>query len=316
MDAPHQFLLVGLPASGKTTFLAALWHVVESNEVDASLRLATYDGDYAYLNQIRDKWLRGEAVGRTQTAPRPVHLPLVAQTTVDDAIDNGATGESFALDIPDMSGETFRDQWRSREWTTDFDALARRANGVLFFVHPDIKESREIADIAIAVGDTSGAVGDASGEAGEDSQDWEEETASAHQVATGKPWTPDESSTQIVAVELLQFLRRAAPSGPFSVAVVVSAWDLVPPTLHADEPPVPTRWVEERLPLLWQYLESNRGDVRWTAFGISAQGGDLESDGFKEGLAGVLDHAERVRVVAETGHEGHDISAPLVWLLG
>ena len=293
MDAPKQFLLVGLPESGKTTFLAALWHAVESDEVEASLRLAGYVGDHKYLNQIRDRWLQGKPVGRTQTgAAKPVRLQLTAPST----------DETLTLDIPDMNGEAFRDQWKDRKWTTEFDALAEQADGVLFFVHPDkIKESREIADIEHAVGDEP-----------------EDELAPDVEAAEkpGRPWSPEDASTQVVAVELLQFLlHRAPPSRPLAVAVVVSAWDLVLPSIYDGRPPEPARWVEERLPLLWQFLEANPERLRWAPFGVSAQGGDLESDDFKESLTEILDHARRVQVVSAGGGESHDVAAPLIWLM-
>ena len=39
----HQ-LVVGLPGSGKTTFLAALWHALESAEVSLALQLTEVHG--------------------------------------------------------------------------------------------------------------------------------------------------------------------------------------------------------------------------------------------------------------------------------
>jgi stage III sporulation protein SpoIIIAA len=49
-------LIIGLPETGKTTFLAALWHVVTSEEVNESLRLERLHGDSKYLNEISAKW--------------------------------------------------------------------------------------------------------------------------------------------------------------------------------------------------------------------------------------------------------------------
>ena len=52
---PFQCLMAGLPGTGKTTFLAALWHVAKSHEVEGSMRLEKREGDQEYLNrsQIR-----------------------------------------------------------------------------------------------------------------------------------------------------------------------------------------------------------------------------------------------------------------------
>ncbi len=46
-------VIIGLPASGKTTFLAALWHLVTARDVDTVLRFGTLRvGDAAHLNAI------------------------------------------------------------------------------------------------------------------------------------------------------------------------------------------------------------------------------------------------------------------------
>lgn len=292
-------LLVGPPGTGKTTFLAALWHVVESDEVDAALRLGSYVGDYEYLNAIRDRWLRAEAVDRTPTgASHDVHLPLL-----DDA-----TGRALALDVPDMSGETFTAHWADRVWTESFDTLARRADGVLFFVHPDaLKETVEIGDVDYALGN--------------EGPDDEPVVA-----GVGRAWTPHDSSAQVVAVDLLQFLQDAAAGGvvagrdTLSVVVIVSAWDLVsgdafaPPDTITDEPPTPGAWLRVRLPLLWQFLESNPERFRWNVYGVSAQGGEVETESQKQKLQSAPDPSERIVVVSSGGTASHDITAPVRWL--
>ena len=66
MRAPYcKQLLIGLPETGKTTFLAALWQVVESDEVPGALRLEKLHGDREHLNKIRADWLCCSPMGRT-----------------------------------------------------------------------------------------------------------------------------------------------------------------------------------------------------------------------------------------------------------
>ena len=43
-------LLVGLPESGKTTFLAALWHIIASGDVNESLVLGAAGPSMEHLN--------------------------------------------------------------------------------------------------------------------------------------------------------------------------------------------------------------------------------------------------------------------------
>ena len=47
------YTIIGMPSSGKTTFLAALWHLITSGELDPSLTLERLEGDYYYLNLSR-----------------------------------------------------------------------------------------------------------------------------------------------------------------------------------------------------------------------------------------------------------------------
>src|SRR5207247_89555 len=58
--------LMGLPASGKTTFLAAAWEVVShADEVAGAPRLITIPAERRYLVQIHERWLKLEPALRT-----------------------------------------------------------------------------------------------------------------------------------------------------------------------------------------------------------------------------------------------------------
>src|SRR5258708_2938371 len=63
--APFQCLMAGLPETGKTTFLAALWHVAKSHEVSGSMRLERREGDQEYLNNIANAWSKCAELVRT-----------------------------------------------------------------------------------------------------------------------------------------------------------------------------------------------------------------------------------------------------------
>ena len=59
----HNFLLIGLPSTGKTSFLAALY-AIQQTQSPTALVLKKLDGDSGYLNKIRDAWLAFKPVGR------------------------------------------------------------------------------------------------------------------------------------------------------------------------------------------------------------------------------------------------------------
>jgi adenylylsulfate kinase-like enzyme len=99
---------VGLPKTGKTTFVAALWHVLNSEDVDDSLQLSVLGGDDTYLNLIHDEWLNYVEVDRTTQQNEAIPtMHLVNKTGV----------LKCALSIPDLSGETYLRQWVDREWS-------------------------------------------------------------------------------------------------------------------------------------------------------------------------------------------------------
>src|SRR5437667_10335369 len=93
--------MIGLPRSGKTTFLAALWHLIDAGEVSTKLVLDQLIGDHNYLNAIVDSWRRCEEVPRTSMA---------AETEVAIHVHEPATGRKCILGFPDLSGESFERQ--------------------------------------------------------------------------------------------------------------------------------------------------------------------------------------------------------------
>jgi len=61
-------LIAGLPGSGKTTFIAALWQLLTEGGVPTNVQLKQLEGSYEHLNRIRDSWLVAEELPRTQLA--------------------------------------------------------------------------------------------------------------------------------------------------------------------------------------------------------------------------------------------------------
>ena len=108
-----RLLLLGLPKTGKTTFLAALWHVVESPEVEGSWKLIDlFEGNRDYIERRRQEWLSYREVKRTSPNGNAINLTLkTRQSTV------------ARIEVPDLSGETFRAQFEDRELSRDFAEL-------------------------------------------------------------------------------------------------------------------------------------------------------------------------------------------------
>jgi hypothetical protein len=190
----HNTAIIGLPGSGKTTFLAALWHLIDAGEVSTNLVLDKLVGDHAYLNTIVDACRRCEEVPRTSK---------LAETKVTMHIHAPASGQKVVLGFPDLSGESFEEQFASRACKSDYVEGFAGTGGILLFVNADRpSDGMTLVDIRPVIVDA-----DETPEAGSE-----------------KEWTVDVVPEQVRLVDLLQFLLRP----PFlrrqrRLAVVVSA---------------------------------------------------------------------------------------------
>lgn len=283
----HKVLVVGLPQTGKTTFLAALWDVVGTGEVAGALRLERLDGDKQHLNDLRDRWADCHKIPRTRVANEKVVSMLLKDTR------SGVTSE---VSFSDMSGESFEKQWTERVWTPAYEELARDASGVLLFVHPEaVKEAALIREAQALLARLGGA-------------GTEEKEPAGDQAI---PSEPRYAATQVQLVALLQFVRRRRPpAAGLRVGVIISAWDVVQ---KVERRKTPEAWLAERLPLLHQYLRAGSDAVPFRVFGVSAQGGNLDEEA--EQLRKALRASDRI-VVARGSDRSRDITAPVRWAMG
>jgi hypothetical protein len=292
MNGPksHNFLLIGLPSTGKTSFLAALWYAIQQSQSPTGLVLKRLDGDSAYLNKIRDAWLSFKPVGRN---------PTDSETFVSMRLKRNGGDEEAHLTFPDVSGESFKQQWTSRQLTASYDACLRQANGGILFIHPDsIKHPLRIEEV-----DDLAAMID--GDVAEELSG----PAAAPPPSPPVPWDIEKAPTQVQLVELLQFmLHHTSFRAPFRLAIAVSAWDSVTASNVS-----PEKWVAQQLPLLIQFLSSHRKSFDVALYGVSAQGGNYEGDDIKA-LENKLP-ATRIEVVGRDVNNKHDITEPLLWLM-
>ena len=280
--------IIGLPKSGKTTFLAALWHVLNAGEVSTKLQLDKLIGDSNHLNGIVEAWRRCDEVP---------HTSIAAETSVTIHIQDQATGRKAVLGFPDLSGESFELQVASRKAKIAYIEGLRGDGGILLFVTADrAQDGMTILDLAPLIAEPLEA------ELKEVSQD--KDVNRKHQVCV---WKPSLVPEQVQLVELLQFLQRKPfPRKKRRVAVVVSAWDVVLSKLSAED------WLSRELPLLHQFLLSNPDDFDFRVYGVSAQGGDVTSKQKDE----LLRKTPSLRIQCEgRDTEAHDLTAPVVWLM-
>ena len=120
-------VMAGMPKTGKSTFLGALYHVLETGGGSA-FALDVLPAARQHLEGLRRRWLRVEPEGRTSKAS-PVLNDLILRT--------GESGTLLSLRWPDLSGEYFDDMVRKRTLNAEVARILEDATALLVFVHPD-----------------------------------------------------------------------------------------------------------------------------------------------------------------------------------
>lgn len=229
--------LAGLPSAGKSTFIAALWHLIFSqSEEPTALRYVSLDGvEVAHLNALQRLWLEGKPIARTKPA---------AEKVAEINLVNGS-GEAARLRLPDYAGESFRQIWEHRVCPEHVAKAAAEANGLFMLVNVDrIALPRGVAQQARDAG--AGAAPNAP-----------------------IPFDPRKSPTATMMTDVLQVLMGQTPKFDKKVAIGLTAWDTV-----EEEGITPRDLLAERLPLFSQFISTRLDDARLKVFGITAQGGD------------------------------------------
>lgn len=275
---------IGLPASGKTTYLAALWYLVKRT---GSTRLrfnGLLEGDNSHLNNIAERWSEARTQDRTK-----IRGDLVVKLSLHDS-----DGRKIVLGFPDVAGEAFKEMWANRECDPIVSEMIRDGN-VLLFIHADnMVQPAPLMPLPLAA-------------------------ATDAEPASGVPWSPDVSPTQVMLVSLLSMLNEPVLGGPQStrrLAVMLSAWDIVESRGKS-----PEEFFREHLPLLYQYLQ--QGTDGWTSriYGVSAQGGtydnpDINTLGHDASrLLSLNSPIDRIRLIRDT-ETSQDLTEPLEWLIG
>lgn len=285
--------ICGFPESGKTTYLAGLWHLVTARAKQTSLRFESLsNGDFSHLNALSKRWRDGLTQLRTDIRWNQSNQ-LVTMNLLD------GSDAPLRLTFPDLSGESFRMMFEDRDCAPEIADILTRGEGMLFCIHADkIRQPLMVIDVAA------------------------QSKALGIDIPGGQkiPWSPNLAPTQVQIVELLQlFCLPPLGLNCRRIAITLSAWDKV-----SDEGRTPQGFLAERLPLLDQYLRSGADEWTWRVYGVSAQGGDYEEEEAKltpsqlvklQELRALDEPSLRIRVVSE-GTESHDLTEPIAWLIG
>ena len=230
-------VMAGMPQTGKSTFLGALYHVLETG-TDQPVSLDVLPKSRQHLEGLRERWLRVEKEGRT----------LRDITSMNElCLRFRVSGSSLLLRWPDLSGEYFDDMVRKRIMEKDVASILEYATAILIFVHPDTVTPQprihEIERLANAV---------ASGTEDKDEGPQDLQPVQLQQ----KEWDAMMVPGQVLVVDLVQLLlTNLIGSSIRKLSVIVSAWDVV--SAHFASPKA---YVESQLPLLEQFLNANSNE--------------------------------------------------------
>jgi hypothetical protein len=278
-ESDTTLLLVGLPQTGKSNFLAALDEVLEMQKDPNGLSGGSFAESRSYLARLRNAWSRGEDMPRTNLNEDNMVVRLRAQ--------HSPSGTVAELVLPDMFGETYSHQCEQREWAREYRERLPNLSGLLLFIMCTENAMHEPIQ-----------------------SPWPP-TPEGEAPAEVKQWEPKYAARQTKVVELLQFIVDVGyVRRPLRVAVMISAWDIVQKVGNA-LPQDPAVFLATYWPLLYQFLVSNPETFSFRPFGVSARGGGPDDT---QDLLKMVRPSDRVRLV-DGSHQSHDLTRPLRWLL-
>jgi len=297
--ANKNIAILGLPATGKSTYIAALWTLMISKSKYCSLILNSLrEGNQEYLNKLGIDWATYQDLGRTI-------FTNVGEVVMDlKSVNNG---EIMTLNIPDYYGEIFDSHFQNREWSEEYAQLIENSDGFILFVDSASQNniSRTIMSEIENMEPFEG-IEILHANCVEDSVKKEAEI-SPTDVGPTTSYKHSSSSNQVKIVDTLQFIMLARDNKPIKLSVVVSAWDIVT-DLYGQI--LPQKIIEAKMPLLAQFIDCNSETLQSRYFGVSAQGGS-----YKEESVELYEKLPEDRVIVFDGKIiSKDITLPILWL--
>jgi len=230
-----------MPQTGKSTYLGALWALVQS-PLESAVRETSFAGDRSYIQRLAEQVARGQELDRTG---------VDTNEAMSVELEFEGLGVADVM-IPDTSGESLRVLVESQLWHPRLLDACAQSTAIVLFVHP----ARLRVPQPISLLEVAGAPG----------ADFE---------AAQEPSAFDVHDHASTAAELIDVFENVTElcreRWPIRLAVIVSAWDRV------DGDPTPYEWLGARLPGLLSTIEAGAGMARLEVFGVSAQGGSLEA---------------------------------------
>ena len=324
----RSIVLLGGPDSGKTNYVGRLWPSFKKRK--GVLQAEGIPDDIAYVDGAVEHLMQGSFAPRSDRNLEVGRADF--SISVRGANGNGALTE---LMVPDISGELWTRTVASFEISQEWFDVLNEAEGAVLFVRAlsdqnvkplDWVTARNIlrldADEELAAEAATGGGNEPIVAAKASAPMTEAELLPAIEKASDAVELASEPNlpTQVLLCELLRYLdlclANRADRGRPHVSVVVAAWDLLDAEVRAGGP---IGYLRSEFPLFAGRLaDTGRLDVK--LFGLSAVGGDLESDEEFRKRFLEQDITEQGWVVVEdeggTWTEVADVMLPIAWAMG
>jgi Double-GTPase 1 len=318
---PFRLCLIGLPKTGKTTYIAALWAYLRSGLPEDKYRVPHLPDNTEYLNLIANAWAEGLPMPRSSPGMSD-HIEFTIEAPEQPPL---------TIVLPDLPGEVFLNAIRRPLIEEGPEKAVTESDLLLVFVNceaatmfeplgdhpvdePDDSEDEPPANDGTATSELAGheitnlpdGLNDEDGTAdGENVSEGETvDDDGAAQVDNFKEFAPGDLDTDTLNTELLQRIEYLLDvRGLPPIAIVVSAWDV-----HAEEILQPESWLRDHQPMFWQHLEELRRTTTIGVVGVSAQGANYSDhpDVVEKSMS------DRAWGRDEAG-EPTDIVGPLLW---
>lgn len=289
--------LIGLPATGKTTYIAALWGYLTSGASPDGYRVTELPNEVHYLNEIARAWIEGKTMPRNS---------LGATDRIEFTVESPG-GSSITILLPDLPGEVFRNAVIRPSIDEDAAEAVTGSDLLLLFVHGEkAKTFSALGDYQVPATEQrdSGVPASPVEQPESDGLSADTSTPVGGQDSMAIEFAIEELDSDTLNTELLHrlvYLTRHTGFPP--TAVVVAAWDA-----HEESGDTPAEWLAREQPMTSQFLEELGHSVATGVIGISAQGANYKDNpSILEKLA-----SERPWACDEGGNRT-DIAGPLLW---
>ena len=282
---------LGFPRTGKSTYLGALWQLVQDPAEETVVELDV-TGERSYLQRLGELVARGKEISRTEmSSEEGLRLTL--------GFEQGAV----EVQIPDLSGEMLNLLVGNRTWHPRLQHTISASDAMLLFLHP---EKLRLPAPIMMVDEVLSAQLSAPG-----IDSLEATKGQSTEVTTGherREVEPESACTVAKCIDALEnILACQQTRWPMRLGMIISAWDTVAGS------PTPATWLKDRAPALDSFVRANTDMVRWSLYGVSAQGGRLPDE--RDNLLAKGNVRDRVYARDANGNEV-SVTNPLRWALG